>query len=144
MTELSLALFGIISLFILSLLVKKILRIGFCPLCQSVFLTWATGIILYYKGLTEAKTILALLIGGSSVGIYYFLQAKIENSNFKVFLFPLFLTLLTGGYFLLEKITFEPLLILAGVWIFFFVIYLARKEKFKTIFNSLLECCKRW
>ena len=67
-------LFGIsISFFLLlgikSLFKKKLEKL--CVICASVSLTWIFLLILYFLGKFEDLVVIALLMGGSVVGLYY-------------------------------------------------------------------------
>ena len=90
---LSIILFSItILFFILIVIKKKIDSEYFCPVCGAVSLTWITLFILYYLGYFEDKTILALLMGQSVVGIYY-LWEKMASEEVKVYRLPFLLTM---------------------------------------------------
>jgi hypothetical protein len=77
-------------------LVKRYLSINICPICAGVFLTWFILLALMLTGKISAFVFqmpIALLMGGSVVGIAYKLESKIKKNKsillFKV-LFILF------------------------------------------------------
>ncbi len=145
MSELAKVLSSILILFLVGIIVKRISKLNLCILCQSVFITWIGGLILYYNNLFNSREILALMIGGSIVGIYYFLESKLENHHLKIFLFPLYLSMLSLGFLILGgKIEKPEIFILLIVWLIFILIYSLRKRWLQAAFKSLLECCRNW
>jgi len=82
-------------LFFLLLGIKELLpnktKDNLCVLCSAVILTWITLLSMYYAKIFDEKVIIALLMGGTIVGIYYWCSNKIP-----FFRLPLFLTLLTS------------------------------------------------
>lgn len=88
-----LVIFGSITIaFVLSLLLQAFSKLKFCAVCASVLLTWILFLALYYLGYFENLILLAVLIGGSAVGIFSLVKKKIEE-QLNVFLLPFILTL---------------------------------------------------
>lgn len=48
-----------------------------CPICALVFLAWATMLALKWRGYAVDEALLAILMGGSAVGITHALGAKL-------------------------------------------------------------------
>lgn len=141
---------SMIVLFFIFLLImpflKKLLKNEICSLCASIFLSWAAFLILYWKGEFSDKVILAILIGQSTLGIFYFLDSKKIN-GVGIFQLPFILTLILIGYILIEGFsgTAKTFYVLAGLWITFIVIYAFRdKGKIGKVTRKLVECCKKW
>mgnify|MGYP001587372361 FL=1 len=149
MAEISFIILGIIILFFILLAAKDIIgknknriKDNFCVVCVSISLTWIFLFGLYLFGLFDNILIVSLLMGMSITGIYYFIDKKIGKVNKKlnVFRLPFILTLIIIAYYFL---TFEriiiSILIVAGLWILFALIYTYNNTKF---IKKLLECCK--
>ncbi len=148
MENITLILIAISTLFFILLGIKEILKKKpkkFCAICGAVVITWLTLLILYFIGLFDDRTILALLIGGSVIGIFYLWENKAKEEKL-VFRLPLILTLFLLAYFVLMKeIIFESLIFIAIIWVFFLIIYSYRRNKnFNSFVKKIIECCKRW
>jgi len=139
----------IIALFFIILIIKQVfpkkLKDKICALCFSIIITWVGLLILYWSGRFENILIIALLMGGSVLGIFYAVERHVKKDK-TIFRLPFFLTLLSLGYFLL---TFENILkvliLLVILWVIFLLIYTYRKNKsFNLVVNKIVECCKKW
>lgn len=139
----------IIVLFFILLLVKNFfkgkIKRNFCVVCLSVSLSWTGLLVLYFLGLFEDKVLLGILMGHTSLGIFYIFESSFSE-RFKVFRLPLLLTFVTIIYFLLSG--FEPIsfFILIGLWIVFGLVFLFLDtgEKQKSFVNKLIQCCRGW
>ena len=139
----------IIGLFFIFLLLKRLLKKEFCVLCAAVSLTWISLLLLYYGGLFQDKVIMAILIGQTSMGIFYLLEKKVSK-EITIFRLPFLLTLTLSIYSLISWATalkeIRPsLFLLILTWAVFILIFLFRNNKwFGKLINKLVECCKRW
>lgn len=145
MAEINFVILGIIILFFILLAIKGILGKNklnnFCIICASISLTWIILLVLYLSGLFDNILIISLLMGMSVTGVYYLVESKIGKMNkLKIFRLPFILALIIAAYYILtlEKI-FNSILIVAGLWLFFFLVYFYNHSKFT---KRLLECCK--
>jgi len=161
MTDLILTISGIIVFFILFLILKellpKMIKKKFCVICASVFTTWVILLILFWLGIFTNKTIIALLIGQSILGIFYLAEKKADE-KLKLFRLPFLLTLIFSAYLLLEKSDFILTIIsmLLILWAFFLLLYFyksrrndnEKKDNKQSLINSfikkIIECCKNW
>lgn len=135
---------NIAGLFLVLLLFKSIIKKEFCVLCASVALSWITLLILYYNNLFENKTIIAILMGMTALGIYYLLEKKIKR-ELTIFRLPFLLTLVFMIYTVLESFSLNSLIFLVVLWAVFILIYMFRHNTgFNRFTNKLMECCKRW
>ncbi|MDP4038969.1 MAG: hypothetical protein Q8P57_00080 [Candidatus Pacearchaeota archaeon] len=141
---------GISILFFVLLGVKELfkdkLKKKFCVICLSVFLVWIFLLLLFWVGRFFDKTILALLIGMSSLGIFY-LWEKNAKKKINVFRLPLLLTLILAGYSLIEGFSYITggVIFIAVLWLLFFLIYyLGRNPKFNGFIKKLVECCRNF
>ncbi len=144
MELITLILMGIAGLFLILLLVKSIIKREFCVLCVSVALSWITLLILYYNNLFANKTIIAILMGMTALGVYYLIEKKIKRES-TIFRLPFLLTLVFIIYTALESFSLNSLIFLAVLWFVFILIYLFRHNTgFNKFTNKLIECCKKW
>lgn len=138
-------LIGIIILFFILLLLKNIFNWKkFCTLCISISLTWIILLILYFLNIFSDKIILAILMGHTSLGLFYLFEKKAEE-KFKIFRLPLLLSFIFIIYSVIENFDFNSLLLIFGLWLIFYLIYLFRNNKgFNKFTKKLIECCKNW
>ena len=134
--NLTLILAGITALFFILLFIKSFTKKKFCVICVSVGLTWITLLILYFLNIFTDKLIIGILMGGTSVGLFYMLYEKIG-----IFKLPFLLTLISMIYFILGGFVISTLYLIAGLWLLFILIYLF---KFNKLAKKLIECCKKW
>jgi|SRR3989344_3563400 len=146
MEIITIVLIGIITLFFILLALKNIFTIKdkFCVICASVTLTWTLLLALYILKIFTDKTIIAILMGQTSIGIFYLLENRVKE-KVKLFRLPFLLSLIFIIYLILENFNFNSLIFIIILWAFFFMIYLFRtKKSIGIFFNKILECCKRW
>ena len=145
MESLFYAIIGIIGLFFILLILKNILNFKkLCVLCVSVSLTWIVLLILFLTNIFTDKIIIAILMGHTSLGIFYLWEKNVKE-KFKIFRLPLLLTFIFIIYAVLENFEFNSLLLILGLWIVFSLIYLFRNnKKFSKVAKKLIECCRNW
>lgn len=117
-----------------------------CSICVSVSLTWFVLLVLFWKGIFSDKVIIGILIGQSSLGIFYRLEKKVKE-RVKVFRLPFLLTLILIAYSLIEGFAYglNVLIFLGVLWILFIVIYVYGSDsKTGGLVRKLVECCKKW
>mgnify|MGYP001588538835 CR=1 FL=1 len=136
---------GIIALFFILLILKNIFKWEkFCTLCISVSLIWILLLVLYFLKIFQDKIIIAILMGHTSLGLFYLWEKKVRE-KFKIFRLPLLLTFIFIIYSILENLELNSLLFILGLWLIFYLIYLFRNNKgFNKFTKKLIECCKRW
>ena len=139
----------ITGLFFIFLLFKKVLKKEFCVLCAAVSLTWISLLFIYYGGLFQDKVIIAILMGQTSMGIFYLLEKKVSK-EITIFRLPFLLALTLSLYALISWATafkeiISSLFLLISIWAIFIGIFLFRNNKwFGKLITKLVECCKRW
>ncbi len=137
----TLILAGITALFFILLAAKSIFNVKkFCAICLSVTLTWIALLGLYFLNIFTDKIIIAILMGHTSLGLYYILEKKVRK-NFLIFRLPYLLTSIFIIYTILETFNINSLIFILALWALFFIIYLFKFNKFT---KKLIECCKRW
>ena len=141
MEALFLSLIAITALFFLFLIIRNIFNSkNMCAICASVFLTWIVLLSLYFSNIFPDKTIIAILMGQTSLGLFYLFYEKLN-----IFKIPFLLTLITLVYFVLEKFSLDSIYFLTALWAFFFIIYLFKSNKKINVFaNKMIERCKKW
>ena len=143
-------LLGITVLFFLILIIKNTLAKRFnkkiCVICVSVFLTWLFLLILYYMNFYENTIILSILIGQSTLGIFYLFE-KISRKEFTVFRLPFLLTLILIATSLIkiQEDLFYSIIFIMILWATFTLFYFYRQNnKINKFVNKIIECCKKW
>ena len=140
-------LIGIIVLFFILLGVKNFfkgnLKEKFCVICASVSLTWIILLILNFMNLFQDKILLGILMGHTSLGLFYVFEFH-SSGKAKIFRLPILLSFISGIYFVLtgfDKISF---FILIGLWIIFGLIFIFSDKEAKGFINKLVECCREF
>ena len=136
---------GIIGLFFILLVLKNILNFKkLCVLCISVSLTWIILLILFLTNIFADKMIIAILMGHTSLGIFYLWEINVRE-KFKIFRLPLLLSFIFMIYIVLENFEFNSLILIIALWLLFFIVYLFRNnKKFSKFTKKLIECCRNW
>jgi len=136
-------LLAIVAFFGILLLVKKVFGIKFCVLCVSVSLTWIGLFVLAKLNRFTDLPLLALLLGESVTGIYYYTQRHIAK-ELRIFTLPFFLSLTTLAYYLVNPLS-NVLLILSvlfGLWITTWVLFIYRNDPGKrSLVENVMDCC---
>ncbi len=145
MENLTLVLIGISALFLLFLIFKQLLKgklkERFCVICAAVVITWAGLLVLSYLQKFTDKVLLAILMGESSLAIFYLLEKK---ESLKLFRLPILLSLVVAVYFLIvPMLSLESLLFVLLLWIIFLGIYLVRTNpRLGKIAEKIVACCR--
>jgi hypothetical protein len=138
---------GISILFFILLGVKeffnKKLKEQFCVICVSVSLSWIFLLILNFYNLFSDKILIGILMGHTSLGLFYLFES-FSKKQMKIFRLPLLLTFISGIYFLLEGFDKISFFVLIALWVIFIVIYVFVDSKSRSFVNKLIECCRNW
>lgn len=141
-----LVLLVITVLFVGLLVIKSISKWKFCVICTSVSVTWMALLVLYWLGLFDQPVIIAVLMGQSIVGSYYFLE-KTSRESLHIFRLPLLLTL-TLAAFVALGVTADlnyGLSLLAALWVVWSLLYLYRQNpRTRIVVDRIIACCKDW
>lgn len=133
-------------LLILKTLVSDKLKKNACVVCGAISLTWIVLLILYKLNLFSNNIIIAILLGQSILGIFYFLDSKVYE-RFKIFRLPFLLTLIILAYsiIVIPEDIIKDIIFLLVLWLIFILIYYYRNNnKFNTLAKKLIECCRNW
>lgn len=141
---------AIIAGFFVLLIVKKILdgkkfAKKVCALCGAVTMVWITLLLLLWTGIYTNKTMVALLMGGSVVGILYSAEQHLKE-RLKLFRLPFYLSLLLVSYVAINGALDLPSFgIIVFVWIVFILLYIYQRDaRFKGIVDRIIACCRDW
>lgn len=148
MEPLLIAIISITALFFGILLLKLLIPQWFqkprCALCIAVSLTWVALLTLNFLGLFRDTLLIAVLMGQSTVGVFYLLEAKVAE-RFTLFRLPFLLTLTALAYMILMRtMVVSALLSLISLWVLFALIFLFRDGAAQVWFKKILDCCRRW
>lgn len=135
----------IVMLFAFLLVVKKWLPITACVICVSVSLTWIGLLVLYRLSRFNDPVILAILIGGSIVGLYNMLEKRV-STKLTIFRLPFLLSLMYMAY---VAITFTfnlpTISLIVALWIVLGFAYVYRNKPIvNQIVKNVIKCCGEW
>ena len=137
-------------LFVLLLIIKTALpqkiKDKLCAVCLAVSLTWLTLLILYFNGQWQNASLLALLMGQSVVGVFYWLQAK-KTAGRRLAQLPILLTLTWLAYLPFGEFAdiWRTAILIAAVWLVICALYVYRhNRRLAGLVDKLIKCCKQW
>jgi uncharacterized membrane protein HdeD (DUF308 family) len=135
----------ITAMFGLWLSVKNFTKLKICAICLAVSTIWVGLFVAYRIGKVDDPVLLALLMGQSIAGIYYFWEKR-ASKEWLIFRLPALLTLTYVFYGLITWQTYGPAgLFLAGVWLVFGAVYALRHvPRIKRAARKLIDCCANW
>lgn len=138
-------LLAITLLFGLWLKLKDLLKAGWCVVCLAVSSTWLGLFVAYRAGWFTDPLLLALLMGMSVTGLYYWLE-KQTPKMLLLFRLPALLTLAYLFYSALTwRVQVPAGLFLVGLWVIFGTIYSLRTASgIKHAVKKLIDCCSNW
>lgn len=132
--------------FIFFIFIKKVINKKLCAICFAVSSTWIVFLILFFLDKYGDMLSLAILMGGSAVGFFYYISSIIEKKYY-VFKFPFLVTLFWVIYFVLspKKVLDFEFIILLLLWLLFGLVFLfSTGKKINNIARYVIECCKNW
>jgi hypothetical protein len=142
-------LLAISAMFFVFLGVKEIVskksRGNFCAICLAVSFTWISLFLLYLAQIFNDVVIIAILMGQTSLGIFYVLEKNMKE-NQKMLRLPILLTLISASYMALQwTFSLPGTLFLGGLWGVFLGIFAIRDNPNVSGFvKKLVECCRNW
>lgn len=134
------------SFFVGSVLFRKLSIVKLCAICSAVSLTWLVLLSIYLTRGDTDPLILGILMGGSAVGVMYYLSSKLSE-KYQLLRFPFLISLFWVIYQVIRTggPVIQELLIIVGMWIVFGTIFLFyQNNRLKEIGKRLIECCKNW
>ncbi|MEK6841811.1 MAG: hypothetical protein AABX91_01530 [Nanoarchaeota archaeon] len=132
---------GISALFFMLLALKNLFNIKkVCIICASVSLTWIVLLTFYLLKIFTDKTIIAILMGQTSLALFYIWEKKVKN-KVRLFRLPLLLSMIFVIYSILESFNLNSLIFLTALWLFFLIVYLLKNNK---LAKKIVECCRKW
>lgn len=143
-------LLGITSLFFLFLIAKSMLsnkfNENFCVICAAISISWIALLFLLKLSYFNDKTITALLMGQSILGVFYLVEKKAKE-QYKIFRLPFLLTLTVLAYYILEpqQDIIDSIIFLSILWLIFVLVFVYRNNnKVNMLTKRLIECCRNW
>lgn len=136
----------IVGLFTAFLIMKSVTRWKFCVICTSVSTTWIALLLLHWLGKFDQPLIIAVLMGQSIVGLYYFLEDRTKE-QFHIFRLPLLLTLTLAALVMLGVDTdlVYSASLLAALWAGLSLLFFYRQHpKTRVVVDRIIACCKDW
>lgn len=134
-----------VILFFVGLLLRTIIK-DLCVLCFSIAGTWIVFVTADFVWQVSVNhLILGIYMGGSVIGLMYFLSSKLPEKFF-IFKFPFILSLIFLIFSFLElNLDKTTLLVVALLWIVFLPIFFFRNfPGLKDFTRKIIECCKNW
>ncbi len=132
---------------ILAPIVKKYLKIRMCPICSACSSVWILLLFLrFLKIIKIDPVILAVLMGGSTVGIMYALQNYFIAHNIKRFYIVRILEVITGFYLAYSLALWNLTMILiglVGVFITFLAFIILTRNRYGKRNGNVNELTKR-
>src|SRR3990167_2347724 len=130
-------------IFIGSLIIKNLVNKAFCSLCVAVASVWLVLLYLYKSGRFGDGVLLALLVGQSITGIFYFTYRKLPKS-LRIFSLPFFLSLTAVLYTLITAIVqLSVFILLTVLWLAAWIIFIYRNDPGKkAVAKILAKCCE--
>ena len=130
------------GLFAGGLLVRNVLMRRLCALCMSISGSWLILLLLYKLDRFHDPVLLALLMGQSVTGAFYFLQRKLARS-LRVFTLPFILTSTVLAYWIVGGIVavlpvFGFLFLL---WVAGYILFVANRDKGSRVTRAAITCC---
>lgn len=146
MIDLTTTIIVLTTLFILFIALRSIFKMHICALCAAVSTTWILLLALLYTGKEIDPILIGILMGGSAVGLMYYLEDKLPE-RYHIFKFPFLITLILLIYLLLAQDAGGSrfYIDLTSLWAVFIVLYFLRhRQIFEGAIKQLIECCKNW
>lgn len=142
------ALLLVLAFFVAALLAQRALGRPACALCAAVSLSWITLGVLHWSGVRAADPVLlALLMGGSAVGLMYYLAARLPD-RYALFRLPFLMSVLWAVYGALRgtaALRWADAALLLALWAAFGAVHAWRDHpRIRAIGARLLACCKDW
>jgi len=137
-------LLSVTSLFAVFLAAKSLLKIKICPLCAGVFITWTALLVMSWLGYAVDRTIVAVLVGESVVGLYHLAEKKFKE-EWGVFRLPFLLSLTLAAIFLLdaERRPLSAIVFLAILWLLLALVHAWRNYPAgRGLVKKLIACCR--
>ncbi len=147
MSVITVVLLVITLLFVTLLIVKKIAPeiVKICAICVAVSLTWVSLLALSIFGYIDDMLIIGILMGQSSLGIYYLLEKK-SPKDLLVFRLPVLLTLTLLVFTVVSASWYlDAWLLVLVIWLGVGLLYVYRNSEWaKGKVKSMIECCSDW
>jgi hypothetical protein len=105
-------------------LAQKMVPLGICPICAGVSGTWIWLLAARFAGFAPDPTVIALLMGGTVVGIAYTLEKHMPTTRSPLLWKTIFIPLGFGAMFALLNYAwwvFTALVVILGIVVYVFL-----------------------
>ena len=142
--------YAFISIAVLALsaaLIRRYVKVHICPVCVGVSGTWLWLLTRYYLGYPSDIVLIALLMGGSVVGITYTADRRLPKgrSSMSWKMSSIFAGLLTVDMLLKNEWLFASLALLlwglAALWFFRKGSPIQKKDTSSELEDKMKQCC---
>jgi len=137
----------ITALFVALLLIKKVAStaVKICAICLAVTLSWLLLLTMLRLGYIDDMLVVGILMGQSSLGVYYLLEKKAPR-ELLLFRLPVLLTLTLLVFTVVSAAwQADAWLVVGGVWLIVGLLYFYRNSQWaKGKVKSMIECCSNW
>lgn len=132
--------------FLFLVLLKSKLSWKFCAVCVAISSIWLALLIMRFAGKTVDPLLIAVLMGESVVGFYYFLEKRVPTA-WQIFRWPYLITATIAVYVIIG--TRDGIVSVVSwlglIWVVFGLVYAIRSQPvFKKIAERLIACCRDW
>lgn len=136
---------GIIGVFYAVLASKSAIKLSICSICAAVNLTWLTLLALRTLGWFEDDVLLALLMGMSVVGGYYWWERRAKPQQL-IFRLPVLLSLAFLAWSVISmQLDLALSVVTALVWLAHGLLYVYRNNPWlKPRIDKIIACCSKW
>ena len=144
----TLALLLVLGFFALGMLVRSFTRYEICALCAGISLAWLMLLGMHWSGTRLIDpVVLAVLMGGSAVGLMYYLAAR-APARYSLFKLPFLVSALLAVYGVVRgaaAVEGTGIVLVVGLWIAFGALYVWRENpRLRRMSERLIACCKNW
>jgi len=147
MSDIVFVLLSITGLFALFLVAKNSVarNLKYCTICLAVGVTWILLLLLEQLDQFDNQLVVGILMGQSSLGVYYLLEKRVSK-NLLIFRLPVLLTLTLLVYTVISQVfSLDAWLVTSGVWLVATIFYIYRTHPtIKGKVEALIECCSDW
>lgn len=145
MISLTAVIVGLVALFAFFLAFRLLTGIKICALCAAAASTWLVLLVLFFINQSADPVLIAVLMGGSVVGLMYLLVDKLPE-RFGIFKLPFFLTGVSLTYvILIGRLELSAGLVLGLLWLLSIILFISRGESnLGRWAQKIIACCKNW
>lgn len=142
------AIVSILLVAALAFAVRRIFGLKICPICAGVSVTWLWMLVVLALGLPVETPVVAMLMGGSVVGIAYQLEKRLPSGRSSVLWKTSFMPLGFAAAYWLVNFDWRPLAAALGAIAVLVVLFFAPWSKrhvdsrsVRALEDKMKDCC---